>query len=164
MRPKMSMLFILKKKKRHILFIGIVLILGYGSTYAKQLGYSKITVAYITTCLFFVSMLTKPIIGALVDKLRIKKYIFVGFIFLTGTSAFFLMFVPKLTIETGSELYCGTSKTTIKIYSNDSNKLSICDQERLTDDHGDRLVNCKVFNENILNIYNIIYYLRVVSA
>lgn len=129
----------------YYLFAGIATILSYGSTYAKQLGYSKITVGYIMMCLFILSMLVKPVVGAIVDKFPVKKYIFLIFIFLTGISAFFLMFVPRLSLETFTELDCNTTTATIKIYSDGTKTLSRCDKIRLMGENGERLVNCKVF-------------------
>lgn len=129
----------------HYLFSGIATILSYGSTYAKQLGYSKITVGYMMMCLFILSMLVKPAVGAVVDKFPVKKYIFLIFIFLTGISAFFLMFVPRLSLKTLAELDCSSTSAIIKIYSHENKKLSRCDKIRLMGENGERLVNCKVF-------------------
>lgn len=131
------------------MFSGIATILSYGSTYAKQLGYSKITVGYIMMCLFILSMLVKPVVGAVVDKFPAKKYIFLIFIFLTGVSAFFLMFVPRLSLETATELDCGPTSAVIKIYSGENKKLSHCDKIRLMGENGERLVSCKVFHIKI---------------
>lgn len=128
-----------------LVFSGLAAILSFGSTYAKQLGYSKITVGYIMMCLFILSMLTKPMIGAIVDKFHVKKYIFLVFICLTGISAFFLMRVPKLPLEYSMELHCNTS-TTVKIYSENSKKLSYCDQLRLMEESDEKLIKCKVFH------------------
>jgi len=128
------------------LFSGIATILSFGSTYAKQLGYSKITVGYIMMSLFVISMLTKPVVGAIVDNFRVKKYMFLVFIFTTGISAFFLMFVSRLSLETSVELDCDVNITTVKIYFDHTNKLSDCDQKILMGNNGERLVNCKVLS------------------
>lgn len=116
---------------------------SFGSTYAKQLGYSKITVGYIMSCLCIVSMLTKPVVGAIVDKFRVKKYIFLVFIFSTGVSAFFFMSVPKLSIETSVGLYCDATTTVVRIRSDNSKQLSNCDKKRLLENKSERLV-CQV--------------------
>jgi len=131
----------------YVFISGIATILSYGSTYAKQLGYSKITVGYMMMCLFIMSMLVKPIVGAIVDKFPVKKYIFLTFICTTGVSAFFLMFVPRLSLETSVELDCDASVATVKVYhSIDGKKLSRCDKKRLMGENGEMLVNCKVFH------------------
>lgn len=117
------------------LFSGSATIINFGATYAKQLGYSQVTVAYIMMFLFILSMLTKPVVGAIVDKFHIKKYIFLVFIFTTGMSAFFLMFVPSLFIESSSELKCNTTTMAIKVYFN-GKKLS---------NNYDQTIDCKVY-------------------
>lgn len=124
-------------------FSGIATVLSFGSTYAKQLGYSKITVGYIMMCLFILSMLTKPIVGAIVDKFHIKKRIFLAFIFFTGTSAFLLMFVPELPLEYSTELDCNAT-TTVKIFTEDTKRLSYCDQERLMRKNDEAMIKCQV--------------------
>lgn len=126
-------------------FSGTATVLNFGSTYAKSLGYSKITVGYIMMCLCILSMLTKPAIGAIVDKFHIKRYIFLVFILLTGISAFFLMRVPKLPLEYATEINCNTT-TIIKVHSEDSRKLSHCDQKRLMSENDKGLISCEVFN------------------
>ncbi|XP_060834255.1 major facilitator superfamily domain-containing protein 6-A-like isoform X1 [Rhopalosiphum padi] len=140
---------LLLMKMHYFLYSGcIATILSFGSTYAKQLGYSKITVGYIMMSLFIISMLTKPVVGAIVDKFRVKKYMFIVFIFLTGISAFFLMFVSRLSLETSIELECDKNITNVKIYFDHTNKLSDCDQKILMGNNGERLVNCKLSCNN----------------
>lgn len=124
-------------------FSGIATVLSFGSTYAKQLGYSKITVGYIMMCLFILSMLTKPIVGAVVDKFHIKKRIFLAFIFFTGMSAFLLMFVPELPLEYSTELDCNAT-TTVKIFTENTKRLSYCDQIRLTRNNDEGMIKCQV--------------------
>lgn len=111
--------------------------------------------------LFIISMLTKPVVGAVVDKFRVKKYMFMVFIFSTGISAFFLMYVSRLSVETSIELNCGMNVTNVKIYFDHTNKLSDCDQKILMGNNGESLVSCKVFitypYEYIIILHNIIY-------
>lgn len=136
----------IEHRARYVFIPGIATILSYGSTYAKQLGYSKVTVGYIMMCLFILSMLVKLFVGAIVDKFPIKKYIFLTLIFTTGVSAFFLMYVPRLSLETSTELDCDASEATLKIYhSYDSKMLSRCDKKKLMQENSEMLVNCKVF-------------------
>lgn len=132
--------------RTYCVFSGLSPILNFGTTYTKQLGYSKLNIGYLMTCVGVLSMLTKPIVGAIVDKFRIKKHMFLVFIFLTGISAFFLMFVPSLSLEVSAELNCDTTATTLRIFSNDKKKLSACDQERLVGNDNEKLDDCKVFN------------------
>lgn len=130
---------------------GIATILNFGSTYAKQLGYSKITVGYVMMCLFILSMLAKPLVGAVVDKFHVKKYLFLVFICTTGVSAYFFMFVPRLPLETSVRLHCDADSTTVRLSSSYSGgggggkKMPYCDQKLLEGNDGERLVNCKVF-------------------
>lgn len=94
-------------------------------------------------CLFILSMLTKPAVGAIVDKFHVKRHMFLVFIFFTGASAFLLMFVPKLPLEYVTELDCSTTAT-IRIYVNDSKKHSDCDEIRLMAINDTDLINCQV--------------------
>lgn len=126
-------------------FSGTVSIISFGTTYAKQLGYSKVTVGYVMTCLFVLSMLTKPVVGAICDKFSIKRFMFLSFILLSGISSALFMLVPQRALETSAELHCDLTTAAIKIYSDDKKKLSVCDRKRLTRIHDDRLVDCKVF-------------------
>lgn len=126
-----------------LFFLGIVTINSFGSTYAKQLGYSKITVGYIMSCLCVLSMLTKPIVGAIVDKFRVKKHMLLFFIFSTGISAFFFMSVPRLSIETSVQLYCDATTMVVQIHSDKNKQLSNCDKNRLMGYSGEKLV-CQV--------------------
>lgn len=129
-----------------ILFLGTVSIISFGTTYAKQLGYSKVTVGYIMTCLFILSMLTKPVVGAICDKFSVKRFMFLAFILLSGISSAFVMLVPRMDLKTSAELHCNTTLAAIKINSDDNRKkLSVCDRRRLLRIHGDKLADCKVF-------------------
>lgn len=97
------------------------------------------------TCLFILSMLTKPVIGAIVDKFHVKKYVFSTFIFSTGMSAFFLMFVSSLSFESSSELQCNTTKMAVKVFFNGEQLSNNYDQKDLMVDSSQKFVNCKVY-------------------
>lgn len=118
-------------------------IYSFGTAYAVQLGYSIMHIGSIMSFLSILSMLTKPIVGAIVDKFRIKNSIFLVFIFLTGISAFLLAFVPNLSTDTSVELNCNETTTLAKIYLNSRKKFAFCDQIRLIQNKGEM---CKVFN------------------
>jgi len=111
-------------------------------TIAKQLGYSTIVVGTIYSILPILSLIIKPIVGAIVDQFRVKKIIFLAFILLTGLTAFSLMFVPEIPLETTVELNCNIV-TYLNVCPRDNLSLSRCDHERVKN-HMDGLVGCEV--------------------
>lgn len=99
-------------------------------TIAKQLGYSAAVVGVIYGILSILSLIIKPIVGAIVDQFRVKKTIFLTFILLSGLAAFALIFVPEIPLETNAELHCHTN-TFLKFCPKDSSTSSKCDANRV---------------------------------
>jgi len=119
-------------------------------TIAKQLGYSTIVVGTIYSILPILSLIIKPIVGAIVDQFRVKKSIFLTFILLSGLTAFSLMFVPEIPLDTTVELNCNTF-TYLNVCSKDNVPLSNCSTQRVMESIGDNLVGCEVnINVDIL--------------
>jgi len=68
--------------------------------YARQLGFSGVIVGMIYTVLPITGMLAKPIFGAIADRFRLQKTLFLAFQIVTALSFFAIQFIPE--IQTGS--------------------------------------------------------------
>lgn len=113
-------------------------------TIAKQMGYSTLVVGVIYSILPILSLLTKPIVGAIVDQFRVKKTVFLTFILLSGVTAFSLMFVPEIPLKTTAELNCHDI-TYLNVCSKDNLSLSKCDAQRVMKHKSkSRFVGCLV--------------------
>jgi len=118
-------------------------------TIAKQLGYSTIVVGTIYSILPILSLLIKPIIGAIVDQFRVKKLIFLTFILLSGLTAFSFMFVPEIPLGPTVELNCHDA-TYMNVCPEDNVPLSKCSIQRVKENIGDTF-GCQVnINVNVL--------------
>lgn len=119
--------------------------LSFLPTIAKQLGYSTIVVGTIYCILPILSLIVKPIVGAIVDQFRVKKTLFLTFILLTALTAFSLMFVPEIPLESTAELNCHDI-TYLNVCRKDKS-LSKCDIQRVlehTSNKSENLVKCEV--------------------
>lgn len=135
-------------------------------TIAKQLGYSTVVVGTIYSILPILSLIIKPIIGAIVDQFRVKKLIFLTFILLSGLTAFSLMFVPSMPLDSSVELNCN-SATYLNVCPEDDLSLSNCSSKRVKDIIGGKF-GCEVsINVHILifryYIFSLPIYLLNVS-
>lgn len=119
-------------------------------TIVKQLGYSTIVVGVIYSILPILSLITKPIVGAIVDQFRVKKTIFLSFILLTGFTAFALLFVPEVPLLQNSiELNCHDA-TYLNVCPRDNISLSKCEAKRVMSYLHKSLINCEVNIKKIL--------------
>lgn len=126
------------------IFSGVAPMTSFLPTIAKQLGYNTIVVGVIYGILPILSLIIKPIVGAIVDQFRVKKNIFLTFILLSGLTAFSLMFVPEIPLETTAELSCN-AVTYLNVCTEDNSSLSNkCDVERLLNHNSDDFVGCEV--------------------
>lgn len=117
-------------------------------TIAKQLGYNTLVVGVIYGILPILSLVIKPIVGAIVDQFRVKKTIFLTFILLSGLTVFSLMFVPEVPLDTTVELNCNTA-TYLNVCNEDNTSLSNkCNANRVLNYTSDNLIGCEV-NINI---------------
>jgi len=112
-------------------------------TIAKQLGYSTVVVGTIYSILPILTLIIRPIVGAIVDKFCVKKTVFLTFILLTGLTAFALMFVPEIPLETTAELYCN-DVTYLNVCAKENSSLSKCDSKRVMELHDKRYIKCEV--------------------
>lgn len=83
------------------------------SVYAKQLGFSGFVVGIIYTIMPITGMFAKPIMGAIADKYRCQKKMFMTMIVITAIAFTCLQYVPK--IDDGPNfkvrLYCEYGET-----------------------------------------------------
>lgn len=90
------------------------------------MGYSPMLVGYLYTYLSILSFLVKPFTGFIVDKFRVKRIMFLAFIFTSGLTAFALNFIQKLPTENVAILNCNTT-TVLNVCSNVGGQLPECD-------------------------------------
>lgn len=127
------------------MFLGVAPLLSFLPTIAKQLGYSTIIVGTIYCFLPILSLIAKPIVGAIVDQFRVKKTIFLTLILLSALTSFSLMFVPEIPLESIADLNCHDI-TYLNVCPKDKSS-SKCDIKRVSEDissKSDNLVTCEV--------------------
>lgn len=78
----------------------------YIPTYARQLGVPSTGVGIMYAILPFVGLVSKPTFGALADKFKIGKFIFISAIICTAIFFGSIAFIPPKTTETFMELEC----------------------------------------------------------
>lgn len=113
-------------------------------TIAKQLGYSTFVFGTVYSTLLILSLIIKPIVGAIVDQFRVKKTIFLTLILLSGLTAFSIIFVPQIPFETTTELRCSSSIFLNVCPEALQNKQSKCRGQRVMDDKSEHIVGCEV--------------------
>jgi MFS family permease len=64
--------------------------------YARQLGFSGVIVGMIYTVLPITGMLAKPIFGAVADRYKLQKTLFLTFQVITAISFFVIQFIPEI--------------------------------------------------------------------
>lgn len=72
------------------LITGTAPIVPFVPTLAKQLGFSTVTVGTIYTFLPIFGLLAKPFFGAISDRFKVQKLLFLSFIILTGETEIFM--------------------------------------------------------------------------
>lgn len=130
------------------IFAGVGPLTSFLPTIAKQLGYSTAVYGVVYCILPILSLIVKPIVGAIVDQFRVKKIIFLTFILLSGLTGFALMFVPEIPLETTAELHCNT-QSYLNVCNYDDSLSSNCVNKRIKEYSGGGLVGCQV-NMNLL--------------
>lgn len=104
------------------------------------MGYSTVVFGAIYSILPILSLISKPIVGGIVDQFRVKKLMFLTFILLTGLTGFSLMFVPEIPLEITAELDCNI-ETFLNVCLNTTSK-SRCNTQRVMSSVED--VKCQV--------------------
>ena len=97
---------------------GTAPIVPFLPVYARQLGFSGVIVGLIYTVLPITGMLAKPIFGAIADRYRLQKTLFLAFQIVTAISFFVIQFIPEIQTARPATLDCD-AVTYFKFCSND---------------------------------------------
>lgn len=76
------------------------------STYARQLGFSPTIVGVIYTILPICGMLAKPLVGAIADRFRCQKFMFLTAMLLTAGAFLAINFSPEIPKEKKVHFSC----------------------------------------------------------
>ncbi|XP_071442978.1 major facilitator superfamily domain-containing protein 6 isoform X2 [Hetaerina americana] len=129
--------------KAHYFFTnaGTAPVVPFLPTIAKQLGFSAGEVGGLYTALTIVGNLAKPACGALADRLRLHKILFLMAIALTALAFLSTSFIPESSEApmTNVSLDCGT-QTEIKVCDEELG----CARDRLIADAGNYTIECRV--------------------
>jgi hypothetical protein len=88
---------LLPRKGHYFLFnAGTGPVQPFLSTYARQLGFSSVVVGVIYTILPICGMLAKPLIGAISDRFRCQKIMFLAGQLLTAAAFLAINFSPEI--------------------------------------------------------------------
>lgn len=85
---------------------GIASSITFGSTIAKQIGYSAVTVGFLYTCLPLLGLLTKILCGAVADKFKLRKLFFFLAILVCLLCSFIMIFIPTVSPAKKAHLLC----------------------------------------------------------
>uniref|UniRef100_A0A0A9XIF4 Major facilitator superfamily domain-containing protein 6 n=1 Tax=Lygus hesperus TaxID=30085 RepID=A0A0A9XIF4_LYGHE len=85
------------------------------SVIGKDLGFSATIVGLVLTAIPLTSLLVKPVVGALADKFRIHKTIFISLIVANVFFFFCIQWLPSLPIDHSVELLCSDGDPQITI-------------------------------------------------
>lgn len=80
-------------------------------TIAKQLGFSPFLTGTIYTILPISGLVAKPLFGALADKFKIHKIVFLIFQVVVAIALFSIYFIPEIDNSANVELNCNTIAT-----------------------------------------------------
>ncbi|XP_046683291.1 major facilitator superfamily domain-containing protein 6 isoform X1 [Homalodisca vitripennis] len=131
---------LLPMKGHYFLFnAGTSPIVPFMPTLARQLGFSSVVVGSLYTALPIMGMLVKPTMGALADRYKCQKALFLAFILLTIASFFPLQFVPGLPVESAADFHCHQISD-LKICGTDS---CVADQ-LIAEGSGNTTIYCKM--------------------
>lgn len=136
----------LPMKAHYFLFnAGQAPIMPFIPTYARQLGVSQVGVGLMYTIFPFVGLLSKPFFGAIADKFKIGKIIFMMAIFCAACFYGSIGFIPAKPTEASLDLDCGmmTLLKTCDITDN-------CTLEKINMEHEENnIMECSLFCEPV---------------
>ena len=106
-------------------------------TIAKQLGFTAFLTGTIYTILPISGLVAKPLFGALADKFKIHKMIFLIFQVVVAIAMFSIYFIPEIESSANVQLTC-----------NHDASVEICSRNRLPD----KIVNNVITETVHLNV------------
>ncbi|KAL4717839.1 hypothetical protein ACJJTC_000988 [Scirpophaga incertulas] len=114
--------------KGHFFFFnaGTAPLVPYLSTYARQLGFSSVTVGLIYTVLPIFGLVAKPLFGIIADRFKKQKLIFVLFQIITIVSFSVIYVIPQNTPKVSVQLDCGHGITELRSCYKSSDLIDSC--------------------------------------
>ncbi|RZF39838.1 hypothetical protein LSTR_LSTR000486 [Laodelphax striatellus] len=101
---------LLKLKLHYLLFCaGAAPMILFTNTFAKQLGFSALTVGSIFTLMPIARVIAKLVFGALTDKLQAHRQIALILLTISIVSYYLMMYIPPIQTEIFSQIYCDSS-------------------------------------------------------
>jgi MFS family permease len=97
---------------------GTAPIVPFLPVYARQLGFSGMIVGMIYTVLPITGMLAKPLFGAIADRYRLQKTLFLAFQIVTAISFFVIQFIPEIQTESAQAVLACDADTYFRFCSN----------------------------------------------
>lgn len=99
-------------KKWYVKCFTIIFVSGTGpvvpylSSYARQLGFSSVTVGFIYTILPISGMIAKPLFGSLADRFRCQKLLFLLAQLLTAIAFVAIFYSPQVEVNRQVHFSC----------------------------------------------------------
>lgn len=78
----------------------------YLSSYARQLGFSSVTVGFIYTILPISGMLAKPLFGSIADRFQCQKLLFLVAQLLTAAAFLSIYYSPQVKVDRQVHFSC----------------------------------------------------------
>lgn len=130
---------------------GTAPIVPFLPVYAKQLGFSSVLVGLIYTVLPMMGMLAKPLMGAIADKFRCHKSLFIAFLVVSIITFFSMMHIPPIG---GEEIQMDIHCDLVSNVKMCSSKQDRCMEDKISTEHNNNTsVRCTVclfsLNSNI---------------
>lgn len=118
-------------------------VVPYLSTYARQIGFSSLVVGVIYTIIPLCGMVAKPIAGAIADKFKCRKAIFLTAILGLAVSFVVLYYTPQLPVKRQLTFNCGPSAVLLNTcVGNSTSDLNQCAADELIQSSSE--VSCQV--------------------
>ena len=121
---------------------GTAPIVPFLPVYARQLGLSSVIVGMIYTVLPITGMLAKPIFGAIADRWRLQKILFLAFQVLTVISFFVIQFIPQIPSTARLATLDCDAVTYFKMCSNDIDNCTAAGL--MAETSGSEIISCQV--------------------
>ncbi|KAF2885987.1 hypothetical protein ILUMI_20186, partial [Ignelater luminosus] len=120
---------------------GTAPVVPFMSVYAKQLGFSSFIVGIVYTVLPFSGMLAKPLMGAIADRYRCQKLIFLIGQIVAAIAFLCMIFLPEVPKTGNSKIHfsCDNSEAALKTCPNSDT----CTFEHVRDKVIDSEVTCE---------------------
>lgn len=111
---------------------------------ARQLGFSGTVVGIIYTILPICGMLAKPLMGAIADRFRLKKTLFIIFQVLTALALLPINHIPAVPRQSHAHFACDRGAAVFDTSSNNSApRVDKCVVERLKVEKGEGELRCE---------------------